>query len=78
MFLRLKSLQVIPPLFINIVDLWQTEFRAMCRSGRIHNSIYNSLPTYSPLSGIYMLLITGPLSLGITLFFLLYVQKNRP
>lgn len=41
-----------------------------------YSSIYNSLPTYSPLSGIYVLLVTGPLSLGITLFFLAMFRKQ--
>lgn len=41
-----------------------------------YSSVYNSLPTYSPLSGLYILLVTGPLSLGITLFFLAMFRKQ--
>ena len=35
-----------------------------------YSTVYNSMPAYSPLSGIYSLLVTGAMDLGLTLFFL--------
>ena len=60
---------------INIGDLYVSSSGAYVGVDT-YSSIYNSLPTYSPLSGIYMLLVTGPLSLGITLFFLAMFRKQ--
>lgn len=42
----------------------------------IYNAVYNSIPNYSVLSGIYTLLVTGAFTLGITLFFLAMFRKQ--
>ena len=39
--------------------------------------IYESMPRYSFLSGIYVLLVTGAFTLGITLFFLALFRRQR-
>ena len=42
----------------------------------VYSSIYNNMPEYSPLSGLYGLLVTGAFTLGITLFFLAMFRKQ--
>lgn len=42
----------------------------------LYSQINNSSPDISPLSGIYTLLVTGPFSLGITIFFLALFRKQ--
>lgn len=42
----------------------------------VYSSIYNNMPQYSPLSGLYGLLVTGAFTLGITLFFLAMFRKQ--
>ena len=41
-----------------------------------YSTVYNSMPAYSPLSGIYSLLVTGAMDLGITLFFLAMFRRQ--
>ena len=41
-----------------------------------YSTVYNSMPTYSPLSGIYSLLVTGAMDLGLTLFFLAMFRRQ--
>ncbi len=60
---------------INVGDLYVTS-SGTYMGVDTYSSIYNSLPKYSPLSGIYILLVAGPLSLGITLFFLAMFRKR--
>ena len=43
----------------------------------LYAELYNTMPTYSILSGIYILLITGPLTLGLTMFFLAMFRKHK-
>lgn len=42
----------------------------------MYSNIYNSMPEYSPLSGLYGILVTGAFTLGITLFFLAMFRKQ--
>lgn len=42
----------------------------------MYSDVYNSLPVYSPLSSIYVLLVGGSLQLGVTLFFLAMFRKQ--
>ena len=41
-----------------------------------YSAVYNSMPAYSPLSGIYSLLVTGAMDLGLTLFFLAMFRRQ--
>ena len=41
-----------------------------------YSTVYNSMPAYSPLSGIYSLLVTGAMDLGLTLFFLAMFRRQ--
>ena len=41
-----------------------------------YSTVYNSMPAYSPLSGIYSLLVTGAMDLVLTLFFLAMFRRQ--
>lgn len=41
-----------------------------------YSYVYDSMPTYSSLSGIYLILVTGAFTLGITLFFLALFRRQ--
>ena len=41
-----------------------------------YSTVYNSMPTYSPQSGIYALLLTDAMDLGLTLFFLAMFRRQ--
>lgn len=43
----------------------------------VYSDIYNSMPTYSTLSGIYLILVSGAFALGISLFFLVLFRKQQ-
>lgn len=43
----------------------------------MYSNMYNSVPSYSLLSGIYVLLVTGAFTLGITLFFLAVFRRQQ-
>ncbi|MDO4869616.1 MAG: DUF975 family protein [Bacillota bacterium] len=43
----------------------------------LYAQLYNTMPRYSILSSIYVLLIMGPLTLGITMFFLAMFRQHR-
>jgi len=43
----------------------------------IYSSIYNSMPSYSALGSLYVLLVSGAFTLGITLFFLALFRRQR-
>lgn len=45
-------------------------------SADFYSQVYNSMPSVSPISSIYMLVITGPFTLGITIFFLALFRKQ--
>lgn len=42
-----------------------------------YSQIYNSAPEYSPISGVYILLVTGAFTLGMTIFFLALFRKQE-
>lgn len=43
----------------------------------LYSTIYNSMPSTSPLASIYMLLVAGAFTLGITLFFLALFRRQQ-
>lgn len=71
----------IPPLIlnslfgINIADLYGADFMYSVGTDT-YNAVYSSMPEYSPLASLYVLLVSGALELGITLFFLAMFRKQ--
>lgn len=72
----------LPPLIlnslfgINIADLYSTNLMYSVGTDT-YNAVYSSMPKYSPLAGLYVLLVLGALQLGITLFFLAMFRKQN-
>ncbi|MDO4545360.1 MAG: DUF975 family protein [Bacillota bacterium] len=60
---------------VNMGNLYGTSYGYM--DVDIYSSIYNNLPEYSFLSGVYTLLVSGPLVLGVTLFFLAMFRRQQ-
>lgn len=42
-----------------------------------YSNFYNSLPSFSALSGIYVILVTGAFTLGIVIFFLALFRRQQ-
>ena len=61
---------------INMGDLYIRSYANYNLSIDTYNEIYNSMPAYSPLSGIYSLLVTGAFDLGVSLFFLALFRRQ--
>lgn len=63
---------------LNIGDISSPyDYGAGAVSADFYSQVYNSIPSVSPLSSIYILLITGPFTLGITVFFLALFRKQE-
>ncbi len=43
----------------------------------LYSSIYNSMPSSSPIAGLYVILVIGAFTLGITLFFLAVFRRQQ-
>lgn len=43
----------------------------------LYSSIYNSIPSYSALGSLYVILVSGAFTLGITLFFLAIFRREQ-
>lgn len=72
-----------PPAILNVLfgvdmsDLYSMNMGYSYNVGSdAYSTLYSSSPAYSPLSGIYTLLVTGAMDLGITLFFLAMFRKQ--
>lgn len=62
---------------INLGDYYSSGYDASYNMGiDTYSNMYNSMPVFSPLSAIYTILVTGPLTLGITLFFLAMFRRQ--
>lgn len=73
----------VPPAILNVlfgVDMGELYSMNMGYSYNVgsdaYSAFYNSMPSYSPLSGIYTLLVTGAMDLGLTLFFLAMFRRQ--
>ncbi len=73
----------VPPAILNAlfgVDIGEIYSVNMSYSYNVgadaYSAFYNSMPSYSPLSGFYTLLVTGALNLGLTLFFLAMFRRQ--
>ncbi|NLD20437.1 MAG: DUF975 family protein [Clostridiales bacterium] len=73
-------LEVPPAILDAIFGVTAGDFSTFNMSSNIgvdtYSALYNSLPSYSPLSGIYSVLVTGAFELGICLFFLAMFRRN--
>lgn len=58
----------------NVADLYYNAFTGGYYS---YTSMYDSMPEYSSLSSIYLLLVTGSFTLGLTIFFLALFRKHE-
>lgn len=43
----------------------------------VYSTLYNSMPSMSPLAGLYVVLVTGAFTLGITIFFLAVFRRQK-
>ena len=43
----------------------------------VYSSIYNSMPSTSPLAAVYVILVSGAFALGVTLFFLALFRRQQ-
>lgn len=64
---------------VNVGDVSSTPYAydSGAMSADLYSQIYNSSPSYSVLSPIYILLVTGAFTLGITIFFLALFRKQH-
>lgn len=63
---------------INLMDYYSID-RASFQNvdPDLYITLYNSMPRYSYLSGIYLILVTGAMNLGLTLFFLAMFRRQN-
>lgn len=72
----------LPPLILNslfgtnVADLYGSDLMYSVGTDT-YNAMYSSMPEYSPLAGLYSLLVSGALELGVTLFFLALFRKQN-
>ena len=59
---------------VNVAELYYNTFTGGYYS---YTSMYDSMPAYSSLSSIYLLLVTGSFTLGLTIFFLALFRKHE-
>lgn len=58
---------------VNVADIYYSTSYSIHYS---YNPMYDTMPAYSLLSNIYLLLVTGPFTLGLTIFFLALFRKH--
>lgn len=68
--------QILDSLFgVNMADMYGDGYYQGMDAG-VYSNMYYTMPKVSPLSSLYMLLVGGPLSLGISLFFLALFRRQ--
>ncbi len=69
----------IPPVILNAIFGTKADIigEGSDVSVDLYSSIYNSMPSYSILGSLYVILVTGALTLGVTLFFLALFRRQR-
>jgi len=73
---------MIPPLVfdglfgVNVGNVFTSDGYTYGMDPYSYSTIYNIMPSYSLLSSIYLMLVTGPLTLGMTMFFLALFRKH--
>lgn len=69
----------IPPVILNAIFGTKADIIGDQSSVSVdmYSSIYNSMPAYSTLGSLYVILVTGALTLGVSLFFLALFRRQR-
>lgn len=64
---------------LNIGEMYNNMYGygAGSMSADMYSQIYNSTPSYSLLSAVYLLIVSGPFTLGVTIFFLALFRKQN-
>lgn len=68
----------VPTVILNAIFGVKTDFAAQAdMSVDAYSTLYNSMPSTTPLAGVYVLLVSGAFTLGITLFFLAVFRRQN-
>ncbi len=62
---------------VNMADLYFNYGYSTGNYSNYNYYMYDSMPSYSFLSGVYLILVTGAFTLGITLFFLALFRRQN-
>ena len=67
-----------PTAILNTIFGVKTDFAAQADiSVDVYSTLYNSMPSTTPLAGVYILLVSGAFTLGVTLFFLAVFRRQN-
>lgn len=61
---------------VNLTDMMYGSNAYQGIDADVYSDMYYGAPAVSPLAGIYLLLVTGPLQLGVSLFFLAMFRRQ--
>ena len=61
---------------VNLTDMMYGSNAYQGIDADIYSDMYYGAPAVSPLAGVYLLLVTGPLQLGVSLFFLAMFRRQ--
>lgn len=68
----------VPTVILNAIFGVKTDFAAQADMNvDLYSTLYNSMPSTSPLASVYVLLVSGAFTLGITLFFLAVFRRQQ-
>ena len=68
----------IPPVILNALFGSKTDILSgQSYNVDVYSSIYNSMPSYSMLASVYVLLVTGAFTLGVMIFFLAVFRRQQ-
>ena len=62
---------------VNISNLVTSDGYTYGMDANFYTGLYNTMPSYSLWSSIYVLLVTGPFTLGLTMLFLAMFRRHR-
>ena len=62
---------------VNISNLLTSDGYTYGMDANFYTGLYNTMPSYSLLSTIYVLLVTGPFTLGLTMLFLAMFRRHK-
>lgn len=60
---------------VNLTDIVDSG-NTMGMDANMYSLYYSMMPTYCPISGIYIILVYGPMTLGLSLFFLAMFRRQ--
>lgn len=68
----------VPPVILNALFGSKTDILSgQSYNVDVYSSIYNSMPSYSVLASVYVLLVTGAFTLGVMIFFLAVFRRQQ-